>query len=194
MRIAAICILISVCCTAATSTVTAQTSRPSGNQASNELPVFNGLNFGAVADGETKNTSAFARASAACRERGGGTIYVPPGVYLSGPIELGRHMTLHVAAGAKILASPQLEDYPVEPKAGWGDGSGESTRAGLVTARDARHVTITGRGVIDGNAMAFHDPDTPHGRIDKRFTRQGDAYMDPKLGVTRIPLLRSFPV
>ena len=86
MRIAAIGILIGVYCTAATSTTTAQTSRPSGNEASNESPVFNVLHFGAVADGTTNNTSAFASANAACRERGGGTIHVPPGVYLTGPI------------------------------------------------------------------------------------------------------------
>ncbi len=36
--------------------------------------------------------------------------------------------------------------------------------------------------------MAFHDPDTPHGRIDKRFTRQGDAYMDPKFGTEHGPI------
>ena len=188
MRIAAIGILISVYFAAATSTVAAQTNSPSGNEASDESPLFNVLHFGAVADGITNNTSAFASANEACRERGGGTIHVPPGVYLTGPIELGDHMTLHLEAGAKILASLRLEDYPVEPKTGWGDGSGESIRAGLITARDARHVTITGRGVIDGNAMAFHDPNTLHGRIDKRFTRQGDSYMDPKFGTEHGPI------
>ncbi len=182
MRIAAICIWLSLCCTVTTSTVTARTTKPPGDQRGNDSPLFNVLSFGAVPDGESMNTSALAKASKACRERGGGTIHVPPGVYLTGPIELGDHMTLHLEAGAMLLASPHLEDYPIEPKAGWGDGSGESIRAGLITARDSKHVTITGRGVIDGNAMAFHDPDKLHGRIDKRFTRQRDAYMDPKFG------------
>ena len=169
MRIAAIGILITVCCTAATSTGAAQTSRSYGNESSNESSnesaLFNVLHFGAVADGITNNANAFASANKACKDRGGGTIHVPPGVYLTGPIELGDQMTLHLEAGAKILASHRLEDYPIEPKAGWGDGSGESIRAGLVTARDAGHLMITGRGVIDGNAMAFHDPNTLHGGL-----------------------------
>ncbi|MCK7471927.1 MAG: hypothetical protein MZU95_14935 [Desulfomicrobium escambiense] len=80
-------------------------------------------------------------------------------------------MTLHLEAGSTILGSPRLEDYPVEGR----DASGESERAGVVTARGAERVAITGRGTIDGNAMAFHDATRQHdsGDFDRGLTRQG---------------------
>jgi hypothetical protein len=97
-------------------------------------------------------------------------------------------MTLHVQAGATIKGSPSLEDYPEEEERGWGEGSGESLRAGLITFRNAEQVAIVGRGIIDGNAMAFHDPNKLHGRIVKTYTRQGDRYMDPKFGIEHGPI------
>jgi hypothetical protein len=50
-------------------------------------PVFNILTYGAVGDGKTLNTDAFAKAISACAASGGGTVFVPPGNYKSGPIQ-----------------------------------------------------------------------------------------------------------
>ena len=43
--------------------------------------VFNVLEFGAVADGQTDNTAAFQRALDAAAQRGGGVVYAPRGNY-----------------------------------------------------------------------------------------------------------------
>jgi hypothetical protein len=150
--------------------------------------VFSISDYGAVGDNETANTEAFAKAISACAAAGGGTVFVPPGIYMSGPIQLQNNMTLFLEPGAMIKASPRLEDYPVEDDGTWGQGSGESVLAGLITARDATCVAIIGRGTIDGNAMAFHDPDKLHGHVDKQYTRQGDEYMDPKFGTQHGPI------
>ena len=109
-------------------------------------PYYNVLDFGAAGDGRTLNTAAFDHALKTCAEAGGGAIYVPPGEHLSGPILLRSNTVLHLAAGAS------LQDYPAEPQ----QVSGESARAGLVTARGAENVAILGRGAIDGNSMPFH--------------------------------------
>ena len=147
---------------------------------------FSILQFGAKGDGVTLDTKALNEAIGACAKRGGGTVLVPPGVYLSGPIHLAQNVTLHLEAGALIKASPKLEDYDVES----GRGSGESERAGLLTARNANNVTITGRGVIEGNGCAFVDPVKLHQGIDyaKKFTRQGEDFMNPKYGTQHGPL------
>jgi hypothetical protein len=167
----------------------AQETVRQGETASNTaLRAFSILDYGAVGDGQSLNTAAFAKTISVCADAGGGTVLVPPGVYLSGPINLQSNMTLFVEAGATIKASASLDDYPVEADHRWGHGSGESIRAGLITARDAKHVAITGRGIIDGNAMAFHDPNKLHGRIDKQYSRQGEAYMDPKFGTEHGPI------
>jgi polygalacturonase len=131
--------------------------------------------FGARGDGRVDDTRAIQDAVRAANAAGGGTVHVPAGTYLSRPLELLTNVTLHLDAGATILGSPRLEDYPVEGR----DASGESERAGLVTARKAERVAIVGRGTIDGNALAFHDPARQHdsGDFDRSLTRQGQAFM-----------------
>jgi polygalacturonase len=131
--------------------------------------------YGAKGDGKTLDTDALQGAIDACHDAGGGTVRVPSGTYLTKPIELRSFVTLHLEAGATILGSPRLEDYTVEGR----DASGESERAGVVTARNSERVAIVGRGTIDGNALAFHDPTKPHdsGDFDRSLTRQGAAFM-----------------
>jgi hypothetical protein len=131
--------------------------------------------LGARGDGKTLDTAALQGAIDACHAAGGGTVRFPSGTYLTKPIELRSFVTLHLEAGATILGSPRLEDYAIEGV----DASGESERAGVVTARGAERVAITGRGTIDGNAMAFHDPTKQHdsGDFDRSLTRQGAGFM-----------------
>ena len=106
--------------------------------------VFNVLDYGAKNDGSALSTDAFAKAVAAAKAAGGGTIYVPPGRYESGPIQLASNMTLDVDAGATI-------HFPVAPLAL------EKTRylgvetlapMALIGARNAENVTVTGRGTL----------------------------------------------
>lgn len=65
--------------------------------------------FGARGDGQTLNTGAFARAVARIARRrgarGGTLLYVPPGVWLTGPFNLTSHMTLFLARGAIVRAT-----------------------------------------------------------------------------------------
>jgi len=131
--------------------------------------------FGARGDGSADDTAAIQQAVRACHAAGGGTVLATAGTYLSRPFELLSRITLQLEAGATIKASPRLDDYPAEGR----DASGESERAGLITARNAERVAIVGRGTLDGNAMAFHDPTRAHdsGDFDRSLTRQGEAFM-----------------
>jgi polygalacturonase len=105
---------------------------------------FNVADYGAARDGSAPATDAFHRAIAAARKAGGGTIYVPPGRYRSGPIELFSNMTLNLDAGAII-------EFPVAPlpfvKTRY---LGIETLAPqpLIGAYDAENVAVTGRGVL----------------------------------------------
>jgi hypothetical protein len=143
--------------------------------------------YGAVADGKTNDSDAFTRAIEAVAGAGGGTVVVPAGEYLLGPIRLRSHITLQLEAGALLKASARLEDYPREAGTVWG----ESGRPGLITVSDAQDVAIIGRGVIDGNGMAFVFPDKwkPLGSVgSRRFTRQGEDFMHPRFGTEHGPL------
>ncbi len=147
---------------------------------------FSVCEYGAKGDGVTLDTKAIDEATSACTTAGGGTVLVPPGVYLTGPIHLAHNVALHLEAGAMLKASPKLDDYDVES----GRGSGESERAGLLTARNANNVTITGQGVIEGNGSAFVDPVKLHQGIDyaRKYTRQREDFMNPTFGTQHGPL------
>jgi len=114
--------------------------------------------FGAVGDGHTLNTDAFAQAIAAVAAGGGGggTVYVPAGVWLTGTVALASRTTLELHPSAVILGSPRLEDYPEGRRGQHGDRSGWH----LIVADGRREVVIRG-GTIDGNGPAFWEPCRP---------------------------------
>lgn len=70
--------------------------------------------FGGVGDGVTLNTKAFREAIYRIdhlRRRGGTLLYIPPGVYLTGPFNLTSRMTLYLAKGAVIKATTVLKIF-----------------------------------------------------------------------------------
>ena len=75
--------------------------------------VVNVRDLGAVPDGKTLCTEAIQQAIDRCGAAGGGTVYFPPGTYLSGTLFLKSHVTLHLEAGATLLGSTRLADYPL---------------------------------------------------------------------------------
>jgi polygalacturonase len=119
--------------------------------------------FGAVGDGKTKATSAVQQAIDDCHEMGGGTVLVPPGIYLIGTIYLKSSVTLHLSAGAVLRGSSHREDY--NPDDVFPENQVFSrenvTGAHLVIAYQAENVSITGEGTIDGNSSQFFEPLPP---------------------------------
>lgn len=70
--------------------------------------------FGGVGDGQTLNTKAFMEAIYQIQHlnRSGGTLlYIPAGVYLTGPFNLTSHMTLFLAKDAVIKATQVLNVF-----------------------------------------------------------------------------------
>jgi polygalacturonase len=107
------------------------------------------LDFGAKADGATKDTAAIQKAIDACAAKGGGTVRLNAGTYLSAPIVLKSNIVLQLDKGATLLGSPDHADYP------------EITEfrlpglQSLVSATSAENVSITGEGTIDGNGESW---------------------------------------
>jgi polygalacturonase len=106
--------------------------------------LFNVVDYGARNDASSPATAAFRKAIQAAKAAGGGTIYVPPGRYASGPIELFSNMTLEVDAGATI-------EFPVAPLPfvrGRYLGIEALVPMPLIGARDAENVSVIGRGIL----------------------------------------------
>ncbi|MDR1808835.1 MAG: glycoside hydrolase family 28 protein [Prevotella sp.] len=109
--------------------------------------------FGGAGDGITLNTGAFAEAVAALEKKGGGTLLVPSGVWLTGPIVLKSNINLHLQDKAIILFSPDKSLYPIVETV----FEGLNTRRcqSPISARNVTNVAITGNGAIDGNGQVW---------------------------------------
>ena len=119
--------------------------------------------YGATGNGRDLDTRAINQAIDACHSAGGGTVYVPPGIYVSGTIHLKSNITLYLEAGATIQASTNLADYPLHApattlKGFFSHNQGFTSGRYLICARDAQNITITGPGRIDGQGPAFWGP------------------------------------
>lgn len=115
--------------------------------------IFNVREHGAAGDGQTLDACAIQAAIEACAERGGGTVYLPAGRYLTGSLFLRDNITLHLDAGAMILGSERPEDYPVIHSR-W-EGRHQDTHAPLIGGDHLRNISVTGRGTIDGRGAVW---------------------------------------
>ncbi len=106
---------------------------------------FNLKDFGAVGDGATSNTAAFARGIAAVGAAGGGQLVIPAGTYLCGPIDLCSGIDLHLEAGATILFSPNPAEYP----------SADTRPRPLILARSLHDVKVSGSGTLNGQGKSW---------------------------------------
>ncbi|NQT92190.1 MAG: glycoside hydrolase family 28 protein [Lentisphaerae bacterium] len=118
------------------------------------VPVYSVNDYGASGDGKTKDTGAIQAAVEAAHEAGGGTVYFPPGIYLSGTIMLRNFITLHLEAGATLLGSTNIEDFPsVSPS--FRSYTDNYVHQSLIFGEGLERITLEGRGTIDGQGTTF---------------------------------------
>ena len=111
--------------------------------------------FGAIADGVTDNTQAFAKAIAACHEAGGGRVVVAPGKYATGPVHLKSNVNFHVAKGATLIFSRDPKAYLPLVYTRW-EGVECMNYSAQIYADHVENVAITGGGTLDGQADCSH--------------------------------------
>ncbi len=142
-------------------------------------PIYNIEDFGAVPNNGIPCTKSIQSAIQQCSEKGGGTVLIPQGEFISGTIFLDDNVNLHLSAGALLLGSPNIDDYTVN-----------GNRYGLIRAWRKKNISITGQGEINGNGTLFFDPEKPHvGQdFDRQYTRQGEKYMTFENGIGDGPI------
>ena len=138
-----------------------------------ESVLLNVKTFGAAGDGIQNDQTYLQAAIASCPANG--TVYIPKGQYLTGPLFLKSHITIWLDQDAELLGLPDRKDYPILPGmtrctdteqgeynlSSW-EGNPLDSFASLITGIEVEDVDLIGPGILNGNA------------------KEGDWWQDPK--------------
>ena len=105
--------------------------------------------YNAVGDSNTLNTNALQSVIDLCASKGGGTIVVPEGVFLTGSIFFKQGVNLHLEKGAVLKGTVNPDDYQQVPTR-W-EGTEMEWTSALLNFFDMTDISITGEGTVDGS-------------------------------------------
>lgn len=124
-------------------------------------PVFVDITkYGAIGDGNTLDNTAINKAIDAANGVGGGTVYFPPGTWLSGSIHLKSNVTLYLEQGATILAASDPDAYDAPEPNPWDkyqDFGHSHFHNSLIWGEALENVAILGTGRIYGKGLTRSD-------------------------------------
>lgn len=110
---------------------------------------LNVVNYGAIADGLTLNTAAINKTIEECARQGGGTVLIPAGSFVTGPLVMKSNINLHLAKGALVIFTSDFNQYPLVVSSF--EGVAAARCQSPVTAENLVNIAITGQGIMDGN-------------------------------------------
>lgn len=114
-------------------------------------PIYNVVDYGAVGNKIADDAKAIQQAIDECSANGGGTVLLPANhTFMSGPLCLKSNVNLHLEATAVLLANPDEGIYKLSA---FGENRGEGMM--WIYANGADNISITGKGTIHGNGIAF---------------------------------------
>ena len=109
------------------------------------------LQYGAVADGITLNSASINKAIEVCAKQGGGTVVIPAGSFVTGPIIMKSNVNLHLNRGALVIFTPDFNQYPLVVSSF--EGVDAARCQSPVVAESLENIAITGEGIMDGNGF-----------------------------------------
>ncbi|MDY3272583.1 MAG: glycosyl hydrolase family 28 protein [Prevotella sp.] len=113
--------------------------------------IYNVVDYGAVGNKIVDDAKAIQQAIDECSANGGGTVLLPAThTFMSGPLCLKSNVNLHLEATAVLLANPDEGIYKLSA---FGENRGEGMM--WIYANGADNISITGKGTIHGNGIAF---------------------------------------
>lgn len=119
--------------------------------------IANVVAYGADPSGASTSTQAIAAAVQAISSNGGGTLYFPPGIFLTSPFNITSNLQLYLD-NATLSASPNFSDWTIiEPLPSYGRGRDfpGPRYCAFIGCYNCSNVTISGTpgaaNVIDGN-------------------------------------------
>lgn len=115
----------------------------------------NMLDLGAVPDGKTLNTNVIQKAIDNVSKSGGGTVYFPKGLFLTGSLKIKSNVTIELGKGAVLLGSTNPFDYydtKLSRELANPERNDKSSLA-LLLAEEANNISLIGEGTIDGQGL-----------------------------------------
>ena len=106
---------------------------------------------GAVANGHTLNTKAIQAAIDQLAAKGGGTVVVPKGVFVSGALFFKPKVNLRLAEGAVLKCSTDLSNFPAQRTRI--EGHFINFTPAFINAAHCDGFQLTGEGTLDGDGM-----------------------------------------
>ena len=135
--------------------------------------------YGAVGNGKILNTKSINAAINACTENGGGTVVIPTGTWLTGPIVLKSNINLHLEKESTLLFSHNFKDYQIPTLTRY-EGIDLYNYSPFIYALNAENIAITGNGKIDGQGEAWADWDDKQGASVTKLYQMGQDKIDLK--------------
>jgi polygalacturonase len=146
--------------------------------------VYHVRDYGAKGDGKTLDHIAINKAIEAANADGGGQVVLSAGTYLCGSIRMKSNVDLHLTAGARILAAPaSMKAYDESEVFGapeYQDGGHTYFHNSLIWAEGQQNISITGRGMIDGEGLTKKDTEKA-GNVQGGSIGTGDKAIALKL-------------
>lgn len=133
--------------------------------------IYNVVDYGAVGNKIADDAKAIQQAIDECSANGGGTVLLPANhTFMSGPLCLKSNVNLHLEATAVLLANPDEGIYKLSA---FGENRGEGMM--WIYANGADNISITGKGTIHGNGIAFMGKE-----LDDSYELKPVATFDPR--------------
>ncbi len=140
--------------------------------------VYSVRNFGAAGDGDADDTRAIQSAIDACGLAGGGTVYVPSGIYFCAALELRSYVTLYLEANSRLLISPGPEGYPKPGPECYVRTLGSNCERIFLHGNRVERAALRGAGVIDGRLGSIDDADNSWEGITILFEQSADVLVE----------------
>ena len=140
------------------------------------------------ADGTTLCTQQLQQAIDTIYKKGGGRLVLSRGIYLTGGLMLRSGVELHLEEGATLLGSTNPYDYQPIRVSHTDDKRNDNASMALIMADGAEHISITGKGTIDGQGLQLalnvdslhHTGERPDPNYNQRRQRPSETAR-PKL-------------
>ena len=127
---------------------------------------------GAVADDSTVNTRAIQAAIDQLAAKGGGTVVVPKGVFVSGALFFKPKVNLRLTEGAVLKCSTDLSNFPAQRTRIEGHFMDNFTPA-FINAKNCDGFQLTGDGILDGAGMPVWEAFWKNRAENKNFANTG---------------------